>query len=376
MQIAEVSPRNHRDVKDFLKLPFFIYKDIPQWVPPLMPGERARFKSGYAFYTHSEAVFFLVRDDTGQAMGRIAVMEHRPHNNYRGNKDALLYLYESIDDDEVARLLFKAAEDWARARGLNRLVGPKGFLSGDGLGLLIEGFEHLPAIGIPYNPTYYPRQWVEIGGMEKEVDYVSARLEVKNFIKAERIMRIAAKVKEQRGFEVPVFRTKAQMRPYAEKIRQVYNQAFSTVWAYTPIPAEELETLTNNLFQIADPPLIKVLLKNGKVAGLTFCYPDISEGIQKIKGELWPFGWMVLLVEKRRTKWLNVSGNAVLPKYQGLGANAVLYAELLNTLLSKDYLGGDLVQIQENNTPMIADLQQMTGAEIYKVHRVYKRHLT
>ena len=125
MHVTEVNPRNRRDVKDFLKLPFYIYKDIPQWVPPLMPGERARFKPDYAFYTHSDAVFFLVQDDTGRAVGRIAVLEHRPHNDYRSSKDALLYLYESTDDDEVARSLFKAAEDWARSRGLNRLTGPK-----------------------------------------------------------------------------------------------------------------------------------------------------------------------------------------------------------------------------------------------------------
>jgi GNAT superfamily N-acetyltransferase len=376
MHIIEVNPRNRRDVKDFLKLPFHIYKDIPQWVPPLMPGERARFKPDFAFYTYSEAAFFLVRDDGGQAIGRVAVLEHRPHNDYRHNKDALLYLYESINDDEVARLLFKTAEDWARSRGLNRLVGPKGFLSGDGLGLLVKGFEHRPAIGIPYNPAYYSRQWVDIGGMEKELDYVSAWIDREKFVKPERIMRIAAKVKERSGFHVPTFRNKAQMRPYAEKIRQVYNEAFSSVWAYTPIPAEELEAITDKLFQIADPPLMKVLLKDGKVAGLTFCYPDISEGIQKIKGEIWPFGWMVLLAEKRRTKWLNANGNAVLPEYQGLGANAVLYAELVDTLLNKDYQGADVVQIQENNTRMLADLQQMAGAEVHKVHRVYKKHLT
>ena len=173
--------RNRRDVRAFLNLPFAIYKDIPQWVPPLMPGERARFKPDYAFYRNSEAAFFLVLDDAGKPVGRVAALEHRPHNDYRNNKDALIYLYEAIDDDEVSRLLFDTAASWASDRGLSRLVGPKGFMTGDGLGLLVDGFEHRPAIGIPYNPSYYPRQWEEIGGFTKIVDYVSAYVQREGF---------------------------------------------------------------------------------------------------------------------------------------------------------------------------------------------------
>ncbi len=127
MIINEVQRHNRRDVHAFIHLPFAIYRDIPQWVPPLLPGEWARFKPSFSFYKHSEAAFFLVRDDGGRPVGRVAVLEHRPHNAYRGAKDALLYLYEAIDDDTVAGLLFEAAERWARARGLTRLVGPKGF---------------------------------------------------------------------------------------------------------------------------------------------------------------------------------------------------------------------------------------------------------
>src|SRR5688572_17211084 len=162
MRLIEVDRRNRRDVQDFLKLPFRLYRDVPQWVPPIMQGERARFKPEFAFYEHSKAAFYLVRDEAGQAVGRIAVQNSRPFNEYRNSKDALIYLYEAIDDESVARCLFDAAADWARAQGLDRLVGPKGFMQSDGIGLLVQGFEHRPAIGIPYNPPYYVRHWEEI----------------------------------------------------------------------------------------------------------------------------------------------------------------------------------------------------------------------
>lgn len=376
MQIIEVYPTRRRDVRDFLNLPFTIYRDIPQWVPPLMPGERARFRPDYPFYRHSEAAFYLVRDDAGQAVGRIAVLEHRPHNEYRNKRDALLYLYEAIDSDEVAGLLFEAAEGWARARGLNRLVGPKGFMTGDGLGLLVEGFEHRPAMGIPYNPPYYVRQWEEIGGMVKEVDYLSALAQRENYVYPERIRRIAEKVRQRRGFTVPVFRSKAELRAYAAQIKDAYNRAFVSVWAYTPIPDEELDALVDRLLLIADPPLMKLIFKGDEIVGFQFCYPDVSAAIQRIRGRLWPFGWIALLIEKRRTRWLNINGNAVLPKYQGTGANAVLYDEMFKTLMENtQYEYADLVQVQEDNYRMLSDLEALIGLNVYKRHRVYKKEL-
>jgi GNAT superfamily N-acetyltransferase len=375
MQIVEVHRTDRRDVRDFLTLPFRIYRDIPQWVPPLMPGERARFKPDYAFYRHSEAAFYLVRDETGRAVGRVAVLEHRPHNAYRDHKDALLYLYEAIDDDEVARLLFEAAAEWAKGRGLDTLVGPKGFMTGDGLGLLVEGFEHRPAIGVPYNPPYYPRQWEEVGGMAKELDYLSAYVSRNDFTYPERVGRLVEKIKKRRNFRVPVFNSKAEVKKYAEVIQKAYNSAFVNVWAYTPIPDEELQAITDRLLQIADPRLIKLIFKDDNLIGFQLAYPDISAGIQRIKGRIWPLGWLVLLAEKRRTTWLNVNGNAILPQYQGLGANLILSDQMIRTLLDTHYEHVDLVQVQENNAPMLADLRELTGADVYKRHRVYKRRI-
>lgn len=375
MQLQRVENTNPRDVKAFLNLPFSIYRGSPQWVPPLMPGERARFSSDYAFYKHSTAAFFLVRDANGTPVGRVAVMDHRPHNEYRGTADALLYLYEAIDDDRVARLLFEAAEGWARERGLTRLLGPKGFLTSEGHGLLVDGFEHRPAIGVPYNPPYYVRQWEEVGRMEKVIDYLSAFVDRSEFEYPERVRRIANKIRERRGFHVPAFRTKGELLAYADQIKEAYNNAFASVWAYTPIPDEEMGAVIDRLMTIADPPLMKLIFKDDTIVGFQFAYPDISAGIQRAKGRIWPVGWLWLLLEKRRTKWLNINGNAILPQYQGTGANAVLYDEMAKTLREARFQYADLVQVQETNVAMLSDLEALVPLNFYKRHRVYAREL-
>jgi hypothetical protein len=248
-------------------------------------------------------------------------------------------------------------------------------MTGDGLGLLVEGFAHRPAMGIPYNPDYYPQQWETYGGMAKEVDYLSAFVQGEGFEYPERVRRLAEKMRERRGFRVPVFSSKRAIRRHARRLMQAYNSAFVNVWAYTPIPEHELEALVNRLILISDPRLMKLIFIGEQVAGFTFTYPDVSAALQRCKGELLPFGWIDVLLEQRRTVWLNINGNAILPEYQGLGANAVLYDEIIRTLLDTRYRYADLVQVQESNERMLADMAQLVPMKIYKRHRVYSKSL-
>ncbi len=377
MYLVEVRRADHRAVRDFLKLPFRLYHDVPQWVPPLMPGERARFRPDFPFYRHSEAAFYLVRDESGQAVGRVAVMDHRPFNEYHQRQDALLYLYEAINDDGVAQLLFEAAEAWARARGLTRLVGPKGFLIGDSLGLLVEGFEHRPAVGMNYNPAYYVRQWEEIGAMTKEVDYLSAYIGREGYTYPQRLRDMADRIRQRRGFRVPVFRSRRELMALVPQLRRTYNDAFANLWSYQPLTDDEMGAILDRMLLVAEPHMLKLIFKDDEVIGFTFAYPDISAAIQRQKGELWPFGWIDFLLERRRTKWININGNAVHPKYQGLGGNAVLYDEMARTLIdSTTYQHADLVQVQESNVTMLADMSKILPLNFYKRHRVYQKVLT
>lgn len=375
MRLIEVDRRSRRDVLDFLKLPFRLYRDVPQWVPPIMQGERARFKPDFAFNKHSKAAFYLVRNDAGQAVGRIAVQNNRPFNEYRKSNAALLYLYEAIEDDGVARCLFDAASEWARAQGLDRLVGPKGFMQSDGLGLLVQGFEHRPAIGIPYNHPYYVCHFEQIAGMTKEIDYISAKISRHGYEYPQKMRDLAIKVQQRRGFSVPEFKSVSEVRPYFPMLRKAYNEAFANLWAYTPIPEGDMDAMFEQLFVVAHPKLIKLIFKGDDVIGFLVALPDISAAIKRQNGEIWPFGWIDLLLEKRRTKWLNFLINAVLPQYQGLGANMILYDEMAKTLLDDRYEYGDLVQVQESNIKMLGDIEHLIEQDRYKRHRIYQKVL-
>src|SRR5512140_1180810 len=172
MNIIQIDLSNKRQVQDFLDLPFSIYKDIPQWVPPLMNDERNRLnRKRFPFFKHSQAGFFLAMDGT-RPIGRLAVLDNRHYNEFNNESTAFFYLFESEDNPDAATGLFQSAFDWARARGLTKIHGPKGFTPLDGFGLLVKGFEHRPAFGLPYNPEYYI-PLVEAQGFEPARDAVS-----------------------------------------------------------------------------------------------------------------------------------------------------------------------------------------------------------
>ena len=166
MNITRIDLNNKKLVGQFLDLPFHIYKDIPQWVPPLRMDERIRLDpKRYPFYKHSKAEFFLAYEGS-RPTGRLAVMENRLYNDYNCTRTAFFYMFECEQDSESVRGLFDSAFAWARSRGLTQIQGPKGFTALDGFGLLVKGFEHRPAFGLPYNPEYYI-QLVEEQGFQK-----------------------------------------------------------------------------------------------------------------------------------------------------------------------------------------------------------------
>ncbi len=142
LTIEKIDTYDKEQVRRFVRLPYRLYKDHPQWTPPLyMDAEMQLNRDKHPFYEHSEADFFVaVRD--GEVVGRIAALEQRRYNEYHDKHIAQFYLVETEEDQEIANLLFERVYEWAQQRGLNQVMGPKGFAVLDGYGLLVEGYEY------------------------------------------------------------------------------------------------------------------------------------------------------------------------------------------------------------------------------------------
>ncbi len=371
MRIRQIDTSSSQDVRCFIQMPFDLYRRSPQWVPPLWPAMRAALdRKRFPFYRRSQAEFWVAERE-GRAVGRIAALDNRLYNEYHRSQTAFFYYFDAVDDQQVADALFDAALSWARRRGLNRMVGPRGLLRFDAHGVLVDGFEHRASVGVPYNFAYYDRL-IRNAGFDKELDYFSGHLTA-DYDLPERMYQIADKVKQRRGFWIKTFQDKQEMWSFVPQAHQIYLEAFKDVPGYYPILEEEMRLLFERVISITWPDLVKLVMKDDRAIGFIISYPDVAAAVQRCRGRMWPLGWLDVLRERRRTRWITFNGVGLLPEYQGMGANAVLYTELARTLRSYGrFEHGDYVQVAETNLPSLGDAQTM-GFPMYKTHRTYDK---
>jgi len=373
LSIEKIDTDQKAQVKRFVEFQYTLYRDEPNWVPPLhvdayLPLNRNK----HPFFEHSQADFFLAIRE-GEVVGRICAADNRPFNKYHKTKKAHFYAFDTIDDLEVARALFEAAFEWARSRGLDTMIGPKGLSPFDGYGIQIEGFEHRQMMTMMnYNYDYYPRL-VEALDFEKEVDFVSCYLPAESFKIPKRVERIAQRVMERGDLWVKKFKSKRELIKWAPRIGAAYNKAFIYNWEYYPFSEGDIQYAVDNIFLVADPRLIKVIMHGEEIVGFLFAFPDVSAALQRAKGRLFPFGILDLLLEMKRTKTISGNGMGILPEFQGRGGNALLYYELGKTIFDfHQFEFVEMTQVAETTRQMRADLKNLNGVE-YKNHRVYRK---
>ena len=372
--IHKINTSEKSQIRRFVHVPYRLYNNHPQWVPPLyMDAETQLNRDKHPYYEHSDADFFIAQRN-GEDIGRIAILENKPFNRYHETRKAQFYLFDCEDDQEAATALFNRAFEWSRERNLDQVIGPKGFGALDGYGLLVEGHEHRQIMTMMnYNYPYY-QQLVENIGFEKELDFVSCYLNADKFRLPERIHRIAQRVLQRGNLGVKRFETKKELREWAPKIGQAYNKAFVNNWEYYPLSDNEIKFILDNILSVADPRLIKVITHGDDAVGFLCGFTDLSAALQKSKGRLLPLGIFHLLIDMRRTNWIALNGAGILPEFHGRGGNALLYAEMENTIRDYKFEHADLTQVAETAVQMRHDLINL-GGEPYKNHRVYHKRI-
>lgn len=373
MEILEINTKDRRQVERFIQLPFFIYKDDPNWAPPLhMDIKKVFDRDKYVFYQHSDASFFLAVNDKGKALGRIAVLENTRYNALHEEKVAFFFLFECVNDYAVAKALFERAESWARARGLVKIVGPKGFTPLSGMGMLVEGYEFPPAMEQAYNPEYYP-QFLERLGFSRIRELLTGRLYPTETI-PEKIHYLSERVQKRFGLQVDRFTNRRQLRKVVPYLKDLYNQTLTGSGGNPAITDADVKVMAAQMIWFADPRLIKILMKEDKPIGLLLAYQNISPAIRKAKGRLLPFGWVHILKALRNPRTIDINGSGVIPEYRGLGGTAVLFSEMEKSLLEGKFEYAEMIQIGTDNEKILRELDSL-GIHFNKKHAIYEKDL-
>jgi len=371
MNIIKIKSGDRKNIKKFIDFPFRLYENIPQWVPPVRSDIRKIFKSKHAFYNYGEAALFIACDED-KVVGRIGVANNHRYNDFHKSKTAFFYYFETIEDPIVVKSLFSKGFDWARNQGLDHILGPKGLMVLDGFGMLVDGFEHQGVFGQPYNLPYYPKLIEELG-FKKVKDVYTGYID-KNSQFPEKVLKAAELVKERFGFWSPTLKSKADLKDVIDEFMKLYNESLAGPAGNPPITDRDLGQMATQLLRIADPKLVKLIYKDNQPVGWILGYPDISDALQKAKGYLFPFGWLRILLESKRTNRIVLNGIGIVDDYQRLGGTAILYTEIYNSVKDKHYDYAELLQLREENINILMETSNF-DIHFHKTHRLYEKYL-
>ena len=372
IEIREVKTR--KDLKKFIYLPEKIHANHPNWVHPIYMDEWKYFnaKKNEAFSYCDTIILLAFRGE--EAVGRIMGIINSRYNEHKNEKTVRFGYLETGEDEEIIRALLNHVEEWARNKGMTKIVGPYGFSDQDPEGFLIEGFENRATIATYYNFEWMP-SLVEKQGYTKDVDYFVYKLDVPKEL-PEIYKRIYERAKKRGNFELLEFKKKKNIKPWIVPILSLMNECYlaGNIYGYTPLSEKEMKSLAARYLPVLDPRFVKAVLIEGEVASFIVGMPDMTEGIQKARGRLLPFGFLKVLRAAKKTKQLDLLLGAIKDKYRGRGLDAIMGIKMF---ISAQEAGMEIMDTHhemEENVRVRAEMERM-GGKLYKKFRVYKKQL-
>ncbi len=371
-----VTPVQSRaDREAFIMFPYGLYKDDPNWVPPLVM-ERRDFldPKKNPWFEFGTVELFLARRN-GQVMGRIAAVNDPHYNAFHGTQHGFFGMFECVDDPQVAKGLFDAAAQWCRAQGFTSFMGPVNFSTNYECATLIEGFEAPPVLLMSYNPRYYPALY-DACGFAKAKDLYAWELS-SHVAPPERVVRIAEKIRTREGITVRAVRMK-ELEVEIQRIKDIYNAAWEKNWGFVPMTEKEFDHLARDLKQLVVPDLLLIAEVKGEPVAFSMTLPDANVAFKAAGGRLtkWglPIGLAKLVMASRKIKRLRLVTLGIKPGYRRRGLDAILYLDTLRTARQLGYTGGEISWTLEDNDLVNRAIESMGGRK-YKTYRMYERPL-
>lgn len=360
-------------MQQFIRLPARIYHNSPFWAPPIWREEKNAYTAEKnVILANSEFRLFLARDDRGRERGRCLAYVDHGFNSYYNTRIGFFGAFESEDDDETAGLLLEACEVFLSSLGMTSIRGPINPVA-ECWGLLLEGYESVPVFMASYNPAYYHHLLTQLG-YSKIKDLLAYQADTgKGYQIPQRFITFARTFSERRpGFSVRRINMKNLIAD-AEAIWQITNIALKDNWGYVPVDRDVMIDMVKRLKSILDPDAVWFVEKDGKPVAYALGFPDINPVLRRIRGKLLPWGLPILLKARKNCRRYRLFGLAVLPEFQSLGLDVLLYT-CMNEVLAPRGIIMEANYILEDNLRIRNALEKL-DMKLVKKYRIYQKNL-
>ena len=361
-------------LREFIDLPFRLYRNDPNWVPPVKFFQKELFnREKNPFHEHSDVTVFLARDGDGKEAGRIVSIVNHAHNDYHDEKTGFFGFLEGEKEEELFRLLLSAAEEKLKAAGMERVRGPMNFSTNEECGLLVKGFDSSPLIMMTYNPPWYA-EMLEGTGYEKLKDLYAYYLDsdVMDYSRMSRVANLVMK------------RTNAVIRDISVKhihrevpiIMDIYNECWEENWGFVPMTKREIDVMADELKLIMIPQMAPMVEINGEPVAFAISLPDANQAFKRAGGSLIK-AVLALKVPLLRTRidQVRVLLLGVRKAFRGRGLEALLIDRVIKSSIEKGMGRGELSWILEDNMPMRRILEKDLHADQYRTYRIYQKNI-
>ncbi len=371
MDYKLVEVNSKKELKEFIMLPFDLYKQDPHWVAPLIGDQIAFFNpKKNPYYRHSDVQLFMVKDKN-KVVGRISAHTNTMHNKFYGDKVGFFGFFETIDKQEVAHLLIERAITWLEERGCESIRGPFNFSTNDECGLLIDGFESSPFVMMTHNHKYY-ENLIEKEGLVKAKDLYAWLLESNEMPAFLQKLGEGILAKET-SFKVRDL-NKKNLKQEIETVFTIYQKAWEKNWGFVPMTRDEFDHLVQTLLPIVIPELVFIAEVDGEPAGFSVALPDYNQILKRLKGRVLPTGVFKALYYKNKIHSLRVITMGVISEYQNRGIDGLFYYYTWKIGLAMGYNIGEFSWVLEDNDKM-NKIAQHLGAHVHKTYRIYEKQI-
>ena len=336
VEIKEVKTK--KEVKQFIELPLNMYKDNPNFVPPLYSSEKVIFKKKNPFSSCSDTIYFLAYKD-GKLVGRISGIIQKDANLKWNRSRVRFTRFDSIDDQEVADALFNAVEKWAKEKGMDTICGPLGFNDLEREGLLVEGFDKLATFEEQYNADYYEK--LVLGhGFKTEVEWIEKELRMpKDTTQIDKMRRISALVMKKYNLSYIKEKTaRAFIRKHKDDFFNLLEDTYSELYGTCPIREEvQKDLLTGFKLLLKANNVIGITNDKGEMISFGLYFPSIAKAVQPSGGRLTPRGIIRILKARNNPDVLDMALIGVRKDYRNLGIPAMILVKGVEALETGKY---------------------------------------
>lgn len=374
--MSSIEVRKHApgsQITDFLEVARLVFRDDPNWVPPLNIMLKDQLSPKSPFFKHAEVMLFTARRD-GKLVGRISAQIDREHLKRYQDDTGFFGFLDTIEDGEVVKELLAAARAWLKERGMKRMIGPMNLSVNQEIGTLIEGFDTPPMVMMGHSRPYQDRLILEAGPVKCR-DLYAWRWEATADMPKRSIKALAA-MKEQGA----VFRS-ANLKTEIDELIDIQDDAWRNNWGHVSMTPAEATQLRNELKLIIDPEIAIVVEIEGKAVGMALAIPNLNEAISDFEGTISATKIAKLLwrlkVEHPRSARVAMLGirEHIRKQKQWMPLALALIAELNRRGYQRGYEWGELSWTLEDNGPVNAMIRA-AGGKIYKRYRVYETPLS